>query len=139
MSVCDPVDGMHSAFPGALGPPGLRSPAAGGSPRRRPPTGEERWETDDSAVARLGRAGPRPRGRTRDELAAVVVEPVLQGAGGMHVYHPDCLRVLRDVADEHGLLLVVDEIATGFGAHRPALRVRVGATSPLTSSVSARP
>ena len=50
-----------------------------------------------------------------DELAGVVVEPVLQGAGGMHVYDPECLRVLRRVCDDRGLLLVVDEIATGFG------------------------
>ena len=113
MSVCDPVDGMHSAFPGVLArqvfaprPPAARLVVGA--------TGEERWETDQSALER-GRRGARRWQPTRDELAAVVVEPVLQGAGGMHVYHPDCLRVLREVADEHGLLLVVDEIATGFG------------------------
>jgi adenosylmethionine-8-amino-7-oxononanoate aminotransferase len=50
-----------------------------------------------------------------DELAAIIVEPVLQGAGGMHVYDPGCVRVMREVADEHDLLLVLDEIATGFG------------------------
>jgi adenosylmethionine-8-amino-7-oxononanoate aminotransferase len=44
-----------------------------------------------------------------------VVEPLLQGAGGMHAYPAACLRVLREVADEHGLVLVFDEIATGFG------------------------
>jgi adenosylmethionine-8-amino-7-oxononanoate aminotransferase len=50
-----------------------------------------------------------------NELAGIIVEPVLQGAGGMHVYDATCLRVMRDVADEHGLVLVLDEIATGFG------------------------
>jgi adenosylmethionine-8-amino-7-oxononanoate aminotransferase len=53
--------------------------------------------------------------RRRGELAAIIVEPVLQGAGGMYVYAPRCLRELRRVADEHGILLVLDEIATGFG------------------------
>ena len=49
------------------------------------------------------------------ELAGIIVEPILQGAGGMHVYPAECLRVLRRVADEHDLVLVFDEIATGFG------------------------
>jgi adenosylmethionine-8-amino-7-oxononanoate aminotransferase len=49
------------------------------------------------------------------ELAGIIVEPVLQGAGGMHAYDAGCLRVMREVADEHDLVLVLDEIATGFG------------------------
>src|SRR4051794_13018825 len=114
MSVCDPVDGMHSAFPGAL----ARQVFAPRPPAARlvtTPSGEDHWEADRSALD-LWAAEVRILARTHaHELAAVVVEPVLQGAGGMHVYHPDCLRVLREVADEHGLLLVVDEIATGFG------------------------
>jgi adenosylmethionine---8-amino-7-oxononanoate aminotransferase len=114
MSVCDPVDGMHSAFPGAL----ARQVFAPRPPAARlvlGADGEERWELDRSAVELWAVEVRGLAAAHTDELAAVVVEPVLQGAGGMHVYHPDCLRVLREVADDHGLLLVVDEIATGFG------------------------
>ena len=72
----------------------------------------------------VGRGRRRRLGRRRsgkladshaDELAGIVVEPLLQGAGGMYVYPAACLRVMREVADEHGLVLVFDEIATGFG------------------------
>jgi len=100
MSVCDPVGGMHSMFTGVLAPQ-LFAP--------RPPGG---LDADISAwadeVATLV-------DRHADELAAIIVEPVLQGAGGMHVYNPDCLGVLRDLADRSGALLIFDEIATGFG------------------------
>jgi adenosylmethionine-8-amino-7-oxononanoate aminotransferase len=114
MSVCDPVDGMHSAFPGVL----ARQVFA-----RRPPsarlvlseTGEEHWETDELALSEWASEVRNLADRHQGELAAIIVEPVLQGAGGMRVYDPRCLRVLREVADQHGLLLVVDEIATGFG------------------------
>jgi adenosylmethionine-8-amino-7-oxononanoate aminotransferase len=111
MSVCDPVDGMHSAFPGALSRQVFapRPPAA----RHVPRTG--RWEVDEEELASWEAEFRDLARRNTDRLAAVIVEPVLQGAGGMHVYHPRCLRVMRDVADEHGMLLVVDEIATGFG------------------------
>ncbi|WP_344866448.1 adenosylmethionine--8-amino-7-oxononanoate transaminase [Planomonospora alba] len=97
MAVCDPVNGMHHLFSGAL----ARHVFA-----PRPPARHDAGYLDELAetVARHAR-----------ELAAIIVEPVVQGAGGMHFYPPSCLRRLRELADEHGLLLIADEIATGFG------------------------
>jgi adenosylmethionine-8-amino-7-oxononanoate aminotransferase len=99
MSVCDPVGGMHSMFSDVLPQQVFaeRPPAPGGD--------VEAWAAGFRALA-SARA---------HELAGIVVEPVLQGAGGMFVYDAACLRVMREVADEHGLVLVFDEIATGFG------------------------
>jgi adenosylmethionine---8-amino-7-oxononanoate aminotransferase len=100
MSVCDPVGGMHSMFTGVL-PQHVFAP--------QPPGGFDaditEWAAEVTALAE----------QHADELAGIVVEPVLQGAGGMHVYNPDCLAVLRDLADRTGALLLFDEIATGFG------------------------
>ena len=99
MSVCDPVGGMHSLFTGVLHAQVFadRPPAdAGDVPD---------WATGFRALAATH----------AHELAGIVVEPLLQGAGGMHVYDAECLRVMREVADDLGLVLVFDEIATGFG------------------------
>ena len=105
MSVCDPVGGMHAMFAGVLAEQ-VFAP--------RPPAGLDRVPGDpelDTWAAATTELFERHAG----ELAAVVVEPVLQGAGGMYVYSPACLRVLRTLCDEYGVLLVLDEIATGFG------------------------
>ena len=99
MAVCDPVGGMHTMFADVL-------PQHVFAPRPPAPGGD---------VAGWAEEVERLAAEHAAELAAVVVEPVLQGAGGMHVYDPECLRVLREVCDGHGLLLVLDEIATGFG------------------------
>ena len=100
MSVCDPVDGMHQLFADVL-PQQVFAP--------RPPSGLtadiSEWAATTTELVE----------EHSENLAAIIVEPVLQGAGGMHIYPPDCLRLLRTLADEHGLLLVLDEIATGFG------------------------
>ena len=111
MSVCDPEDGMHSLFP-SLVPEQVflpRPPAArlvdGRVDASEGRADVDAWIADAEAVV----------ARHADALAAVVLEPVLQGAGGMYVYDPRCLTALRGIADEHGLLLVADEIATGFG------------------------
>lgn len=105
MSVCDPVNGMHSLFTGALqnqvfGP--------------QPPAGFERAD-DDPELQAWADAMAALAAAHSDEVAAIIVEPVLQGAGGMYPYSPACLRVLRELADRHGFLLIFDEIATGFG------------------------
>ncbi len=100
MSVCDPVGGMHQMFAGIL-PRHVFAPS--------PPAG---FDADIGAWAEELKALVASNA---DALAAIICEPVLQGAGGMHIYPPDCLRVLRQTADEYGLLLIVDEIATGFG------------------------
>ena len=105
MSVCDPVNGMHAMFHGALVEQ-VFVPV--------PPAGFDRGD-DDAEVVAWAEAVAGLAEQHADEVAAIVVEPVLQGAGGMRVYSPACLRVLRRVADAHGLLLILDEIATGFG------------------------
>lgn len=105
MSVCDPVTGMHSLFAGTLKEQ-VFAP--------RPPAGLDRPHDDAEVVAWADATRALAR-RHADEVAAIIVEPILQGAGGMYAYSPACLRVLRDLADEHGFLLVLDEIATGFG------------------------
>ncbi len=103
MGVCDPVDGMHSAFPGLLSGNifAPRPPAAASAT----PESVQAWA---SGLAEIAAANS-------GELAAIIVEPVLQGAGGMHAYPAECLSVLRQVADQYGMLLIFDEIATGFG------------------------
>ncbi|NUS13082.1 MAG: adenosylmethionine--8-amino-7-oxononanoate transaminase [Streptomyces sp.] len=101
MSVCDPDGGMHHLWSGVL-PEQVFADA--------PPPGFEA-APDPAYAARLRELV----GRHAGELAAVVVEPVVQGAGGMAFHSPAYLRVLREACDEHGVLLVFDEIATGFG------------------------
>lgn len=101
MSVCDPVAGMHRLFGGVLS----RQVFA-----ERPPGGFD-VELDQAYVAGLADLLRRHAA----ELAGIIVEPVVQGAGGMHFYAPGYLKVLRQLCDEFGLLLVLDEIATGFG------------------------
>ena len=105
MSVCDPVSGMHSLFTGVL-PEQIFAP--------RPPAGIDvppddpemvAWEHETRALYAAHAA----------QVAAVVIEPVLQGAGGMHIYSPYAVQVLASLAREHGALLIFDEIATGFG------------------------
>ncbi|WP_063569065.1 adenosylmethionine--8-amino-7-oxononanoate transaminase [Achromobacter ruhlandii] len=94
MAVCDPDEGMHSLFRGMLAEHDIVD-----LPR------------DDAAMARLD-AFLETRG---PQLARILVEPLVQGAGGMLLHDPEVLRRLRRLADRHGLLLIFDEIFTGFG------------------------
>lgn len=105
MSVCDPVNGMHSLFTGAL-----KEQVFG----RQPPAGFDRPDDDPEFLAWAAELAEIAEHHA-DEIAGIIVEPILQGAGGMYPYSPACLRVLRRLADEHGFLLILDEIATGFG------------------------
>jgi adenosylmethionine-8-amino-7-oxononanoate aminotransferase len=101
MAVCDPVGGMHSMFKGVL---------ADHVFAERPPDGFEApldaaWAEQVAALL----------ARHAHELAAVILEPVVQGAGGMRFHSPSCVSLLRGLCDQYEQLLILDEIATGFG------------------------
>ncbi|MFN2308846.1 MAG: adenosylmethionine--8-amino-7-oxononanoate transaminase [Gammaproteobacteria bacterium] len=101
MSVCDPVGGMHHLFTGVL-PKQLFARA----PQCR---NDADWTPTDLVEfeQHLNAQG--------QEIAAVILEPIVQGAGGMRFYCPEFLRRVRALCDEHNVLLIADEIATGFG------------------------
>jgi adenosylmethionine---8-amino-7-oxononanoate aminotransferase len=94
MSVCDPENSMHAHFKGFL---------------------HEQFVTDlpqdNATVAALDDL----LAINRDRIAAIVVEPLVQGAGGMRFHEPEVLEALRSLSEIHGVLLIFDEIATGFG------------------------
>ncbi|MAB15263.1 adenosylmethionine--8-amino-7-oxononanoate transaminase [Parvibaculum sp.] len=94
MSVCDPEEGMHSLFKGAIAEQFICEL----------PTDEDKAAALDAFLA-----------EHKSEIAGIVTEPLVQGAGGMLIHAPITLKRLRNLADKHGILLLVDEIFTGFG------------------------
>ncbi|MFI9414241.1 adenosylmethionine--8-amino-7-oxononanoate transaminase [Nocardia gamkensis] len=112
MSVCDPEGGMHSLWTDIL----VNQVFAPVPPSEYRP--EYAAELERLIAAHAG------------ELAAVVVEPLVQGAGGMRWHHPGYLTDLRRLCDEHGVLLVFDEIATGFGRTGTLFAADVAGVSP---------
>ncbi|ROQ27601.1 adenosylmethionine--8-amino-7-oxononanoate transaminase [Gallaecimonas pentaromativorans] len=100
MSVTDPDSGMHWMFKGLL-PGHVFMPM--------PETPFDRDASNDLAIAEQYFA------EHHQELAAVILEPVVQGAGGMRIYSPDYVKGIRALCDKYQVLLILDEIATGFG------------------------
>jgi adenosylmethionine-8-amino-7-oxononanoate aminotransferase len=101
MAVCDPVNGMHERFAGVL-------PQHLFADRPRSRFGERLQPGDIDSFAALIDAHAH-------ELAAVILEPVVQGAGGMWFYSADYLKAVAELCRRHDVLLIADEIATGFG------------------------
>jgi len=101
MSVCDPVTGMHSAFEGILHKNifAEEPKCAFDSPW------DEKYIEDFKSKLK----------ESHQEIAAVILEPIVQGAGGMRIYSPHFLRRVRELCSEYDVLFILDEIATGFG------------------------
>jgi len=132
MTVCDPEEGMHSLFAGVM-----PDQVIADLPR------------DAASEAALD-ALLAQRGH---EIAAILVEPLVQGAGGMLLHPPEVLRTLRRLADKHGVLLIFDEIFTGFGRTGTLFAMQAagiepdivtlskaltGGTLPLSAAVASR-
>ncbi|MFM2480073.1 adenosylmethionine--8-amino-7-oxononanoate transaminase [Celerinatantimonas sp. YJH-8] len=101
MSVTDPANSMHSMYQGFVPEQFFAKP-----PQCR---FSEPWDAADldSLKQILSQHGA--------DIAAIILEPIVQGAGGMRIYHPNYLQGVRQLCDEYGILLIADEIATGFG------------------------
>lgn len=101
MSVCDPVNGMHQLFEPVL-MKNLFAPAPNIS-------FDQVWQADDTDELAAMFA------QHHHEIAAFIIEPIVQGAGGMRMYHPNYLKACRALCDQYNVLMIADEIATGLG------------------------
>lgn len=101
MSVTDPANSMHSMYQGFINPQYFAKPPQIGF--------YQHWQ--DSDLTSLQTIIEQHH----HEIAAIILEPIVQGAGGMRIYHPEYLKGVRQLCDQYGLLLIADEIATGFG------------------------
>ncbi|MEQ4625346.1 adenosylmethionine--8-amino-7-oxononanoate transaminase [Providencia manganoxydans] len=101
MAVCDPDNSMHGLYKGYL-PPHIFVDA--------PQCGfYDEWDPLDlQPITQQLEAN-------HQKIAAIILEPIVQGAGGMRIYHPQYLKGVRELCDRYGILLIADEIATGFG------------------------
>ncbi|MGE5501880.1 MAG: adenosylmethionine--8-amino-7-oxononanoate transaminase [Ignavibacteriales bacterium] len=132
MTVCDPEEGMHALFAGVM-----------------PAQVIADLPVDEASTAALDAL----LGERSHEIAAILVEPLVQGAGGMLFHSPEVLRRLRALADKHGVLLVFDEIFTGFGRTGSLFAMQqagiepdivtlskalTGGTLPLSAAVASR-
>ncbi|MEE2878203.1 MAG: adenosylmethionine--8-amino-7-oxononanoate transaminase [Pseudomonadota bacterium] len=131
MSVCDPEEGMHSLFAGVV-------------PEQyvvEIPDTEEREAALEQVL------------ESHDDIAGIIIEPLIQGAGGMRMHSPDVLKTIRQLADKHGVLLIFDEIFTGFGrtgemfaANRAGVtpdilclgKALTGGVTPLAATIATR-
>ena len=101
MSVTDPDNSMHRLYKGFL-PEHIFAES--------PQTGfRDKWNEEDIADFQ------QKLSKNHEQIAAVILEPIVQGAGGMRIYHPEFLKQVRALCDQYGVLLILDEIATGFG------------------------
>jgi len=101
MSVCDPIGGMHHVFNGTL-------PIHFFAERPECRFNEEWKESDIDSLIQIIE-------KNHATLAGVILEPIVQGAGGMRFYHPNYVKRVKDLCESYNLLLIADEIATGFG------------------------